>query len=108
MPQTRVKFDAPDLAVYGGESLEDYIAALTAVLDQAPPELRGEVTIEFSAFDNYGSPTPSCEIELLREATPEEEAAQKAEAVAVAKRYAANAERQALEAKARLEKLVGQ
>lgn len=105
MTQTRVAFDAPDLPRFGGGSLEDFIAELQAVLETVPAQHRGAVTIEFSAFDDYGSPAPSCEIELLRDATPEEEAKQKAEALAAAKRYAMTAERNAAEAKARLEKL---
>lgn len=44
MTQTRVAFDAPDLPRFGGESLEDFIAELQAVLATVPAQHRGAVT----------------------------------------------------------------
>lgn len=108
MADTRVKFEAPGLPQYGGSSLEDFIAALTKVLHQAEPEHRSLVTIDFSTYDSYGSSEPTCEIELLRAATPEELQAQKDEQARRARNDIAIAERTVREAQARLAKLAGQ
>jgi len=76
---------------YEKAKLVEFIARLQKVLDEAPALCRSEVTIHFDACDStYDGPEPTYEISLVREATPEEEAADR---LSLKKRLEADARR---------------
>lgn len=89
---------------YEKAKLVDFIRELQKVLDEAPALCRSEVTIHFDACDStYDGPEPTYEIALVRDATPEEEAAdrlaQKKRLEADARRYEQAAEQARRQAK---------
>ena len=89
---------------YEKAKLVEFIARLQKVLDAAPALCRSEVVIHFDTCEStYDGPEPSYEISLTREATPEEEAADrlalKKRLEAEARRYERAAEQARLQAK---------
>lgn len=96
--------DQPLPRSYDKTKLVDFIAELQKVLEQAPAELRGDVEIAFDASTGgYDGAEPIIEISLTRDATPEEEAAdrlaQKKRLEADARRYERAAEQARQQAK---------